>query len=293
MFQYRAHSLKIHSDLEFPELTPENFSAGCDVHIRPGLIEALDDENEVNCRAGLDFCDLEYRGVVRARASNHSIQFQALGAEPARLRLFLLNSAVSAVLIQRGRLVLHAGCVSKGGRAVALAGHSGAGKSTATAALLERGYALVSEDQVVLDGLAVATGYPFLRLWPASFQFLNEDAERFAPLSADCPKRLLPRRLAEGKLRLDRILLLEIGPEIDCQVLNPLDATVALLSHSFQARWGQPGFPAHLRRAHFQACSQLAREVPVVRLRRRAESPGFELFLENLIERIQSHELIS
>ena len=59
-----------------------------------------------------------------------------------------------------GFAVLHAGAVAYAGRAWLLAGPSGAGKTTLTLALLERGFPLLSDDFAPLE-LATGLVYPF------------------------------------------------------------------------------------------------------------------------------------
>jgi serine kinase of HPr protein (carbohydrate metabolism regulator) len=57
-------------------------------------------------------------------------------------------------------MLFHASCVAVGGRAVLIAGDSGAGKSDLALRLIDRGAALVSDDQVVLsaeDGQLIAS----------------------------------------------------------------------------------------------------------------------------------------
>ena len=57
----------------------------------------------------------------------------------------------------RGRRQIHASCVDRDGAGVLLLGRSGAGKSDLALRLLDHGFALVADDQVVLeDGEAAA-----------------------------------------------------------------------------------------------------------------------------------------
>jgi serine kinase of HPr protein (carbohydrate metabolism regulator) len=57
---------------------------------------------------------------------------------------------------------LHASCVAKNGRAVLLAGPSGSGKSDLALRLLDRGFALVSDDRTIVrkDGAKVIASAP-------------------------------------------------------------------------------------------------------------------------------------
>jgi hypothetical protein len=91
-------------------------------------------------------------------------------AGDALLQLALLGPVLAALLQQRGDLVLHASAVEIDGAAVGFLGGRGAGKSTMAAALLRRGYPLLTDDILAVsleDGSPrVLPGFPQLKLWP-------------------------------------------------------------------------------------------------------------------------------
>jgi len=75
----------------------------------------------------------------------------------------LVNHCYARAVLARGHLLLHASAVSWNGRAVALAGPPGAGKSTAALHLVEAGYRFVSNDRLLtkpFDDCVEALGYP-------------------------------------------------------------------------------------------------------------------------------------
>jgi len=75
----------------------------------------------------------------------------------------LINHCYARAVLARGHLLLHASAVSWNGRAAALAGPPGAGKSTTALHLVEAGYRFLSNDRVLakpLDDRVEALGYP-------------------------------------------------------------------------------------------------------------------------------------
>ena len=92
----------------------------------------------------------------------------ARDAEP--VYTYLISQVISVALLQRGIESLHASAVAIDGRAIILVGDSGYGKSTLTAALLQRGAQLVTDDLLVLNekngALHVTPGAFRLKLAP-------------------------------------------------------------------------------------------------------------------------------
>jgi hypothetical protein len=93
------------------------------------------------------------------------------GASERNLRVYLLGSAMGALLHQRGVLPLHANAVEIDGAAVAFSGRSGAGKSTLAAWFADRGHRILCDDVCAIAPGAngspplVLPGVPRLRLW--------------------------------------------------------------------------------------------------------------------------------
>jgi HprK-related kinase B len=75
----------------------------------------------------------------------------------------LINSCFARIVMRGGHLLLHASGVSWNGQTVALAGPPGAGKSTASLQLVERGFRFLSNDRVLArrgETRIEAIGYP-------------------------------------------------------------------------------------------------------------------------------------
>jgi hypothetical protein len=108
---------------------------------------------------------------------------------------YLLGPVMALVLRMRGVPALHAGAVAMDGRAVALVGPAGAGKSTTTAALARRGHAVLADDVLALrlaGGAVLAQpAYPHLRLWPGAVPIALGAHTELPPLTPNWEKRLM------------------------------------------------------------------------------------------------------
>jgi hypothetical protein len=108
---------------------------------------------------------------------------------------YLLGPVFGFLLRLRGVICLHASAIAVDGRAIALIGPAGAGKSTTAAAFAQQGYPALSEDVVALcdrgDSFLVQPGYPLIRLWPESVQALFGSKDALPPLTPNWDKRYL------------------------------------------------------------------------------------------------------
>jgi hypothetical protein len=111
------------------------------------------------------------------------------------LCIYLLGPVMGFVLRQRGTVTLHASSVAFHGRAIALVGEAGAGKSTTAAALAVRGWPVLGEDVCALADLAghyqVLPAYPRVCLWPDSVDFLFSSRDALPLMVAGWEKRFL------------------------------------------------------------------------------------------------------
>ena len=189
------------------------------------------------------------------------------GVRASTIRHLLLDQVLPLALAAEGRLVLHASGLRRHGRAIALAGAAGTGKSTMAAALSGEGWAVMSDDGVLIDdanGAVAVPAYPGLRLWPETLavtgmreRCIGEVAEYSAKL------RVAPAATGDaGAAPLSHIYVLERGGTFGIETLGPRDATAAMLAHLYRADLtDRDGLAAQL-----DACARLVERVPVARL---------------------------
>lgn len=191
------------------------------------------------------------------------------GAEPGRVQAWLLGTAMALLLFQRGDTPLHASAITLPGGAVAIAGDSGAGKSSTARALLGRGHGLLSDDLVLVrprDAL-VQPGLPSLRLFRHIATFFGDAEAQATAWTPDEEKLALDRsdRFDPSPQPLRAVFFLETRPGAAPRA-EPLPAAAAVpLLHRNVFRRRLASFIGHDPQI-FAWASALAATIPCYRL---------------------------
>lgn len=178
---------------------------------------------------------------------------------------YLVGPILGFLLRRRQIVVLHATTVDVAGVAVALVGPSGIGKSTLSAALVQRGHTLVSEDVSALTSRGgqtlVLRGLPFVKLWPDSAARHGE----LPHLTPNWDKRFLAAKTTnDDEVPLRAVMLLDVGDRVDATSMSRRDGLVALVDNVYVPYALRPADRAR----DLDVLSALADRVPVVRLTR-------------------------
>lgn len=165
----------------------------------------------------------------------------ATGASPEEVRLFLLGSAMGALLYQRGLFPLHGSAIETQWGAMIFVGSQGIGKSTLAAQFHRKGYRVLSDDVS-----AVASKPGGLEVLPALAHFrLCADAyERLGVLhdaSFNVDKFVAP--LGEGycshpvPLQAIHVLADQENGEADFKLLRGFDRVKCLLENLYRPQY--------------------------------------------------------
>jgi hypothetical protein len=205
---------------------------------------------------------------------------QHSGVSDQDIRTFLLGSAVGALLIQRGMLVLHGNALEKDGQAIVCLGHSGAGKSTLAYALMQQGWRLLADDLVAVNGEGmVLPGIPRIKLWHDAAKAFGLDPAALPPIREGMNKYLLmgealqraPQAAGPQAAALQAVYLIHQQrhgePEEKEATIRRIQrqqaATLRLRNQAFRPRFvrglGQEG-------ANFMALARLQQRVPLAAL---------------------------
>lgn len=281
---YTAYGLTFSSELTLPELSvPSHKSSKADVAIRFGDVskDGIPGGKQISpyIWTGPECIWLEVPQIARFLVSTgRKILITPMPSiDEASLRVFLLGSALGALLFQRGFLVLHGNAIEIGDKCLICVGPSGIGKSTLTAAFIQRGYRVLADDVVPItkDGLVIP-GFPRIKLWKDVAEKLSIATQGLDRILPELEKFNLPlaERFCDSPRKVGKIYLLS-HHEADTVEITPIkgmDKFSVLRANTYRR-----GFMAgmSLQSAHLRQCSALAGAVAIASLQRPKQ--GFKI----------------
>ena len=267
---YSAFGLRVDSDLDLSGFEPRRPSPdGADVVVRAGPVRTGSDGGG---RVGADADGVLSASVWDGRELTVDVDPTA---DPLYVSAVVTGELFSVVLRQRGMLVLHGSGVSKDGQAVGFIGDSGWGKSTLAASLVERGWELLTDDLLVVDGLgpggiptAVPT-HPSMRLSSEAVERVGAADQAHGQAHALTTKVRVDQSgaFSDRPAPLRRLFVLD--PRLsDRHRATPLSAREAVDEFVRHTRGRRLLTAPSALAAHLGQCAALARRVPTAALRR-------------------------
>lgn len=218
--------------------------------------------------------DCEGKGHFEYSPEGLGIYWQEGGTGPAH---YLQSLGLSLWLEQRGLPCIHANALAVDDVAIGLIAPSQAGKTTLSAALLEHGMQLMTDDMLALyagqDGWTVYPGWPQLRMWPDSAQryvapnkpALAKVHDRFAKRIVDA-ESIGASSFCTGSRPLKQLYLLDRKQstkagqgEVKIETISPSEAMIYLLQNSIL---GDAYQALGLESSRLKALARLVRQVP-------------------------------
>jgi hypothetical protein len=241
-YRYRLYGVIVASAVELPGLPQDGLAhASAEVAIRWGTVP----KDLPNPRAAASYFQaagdvllLDIPGTARYAVSHGcSITIEPYpDAALERVRLFLLGSAMGALMYQRGHLLLHGSAVDAPQGAMIFVGFQGEGKSTLAAHLHRRGYPLLCDDVCALvhdagTGYRVIPSMPQLRLCTDALEHLDRMRAQAQDAAFEVDKYVVslhqPPVLVARCLGAIHLLSSHSGESI---TLAPLRAQIQILS---------------------------------------------------------------
>jgi hypothetical protein len=277
-YRHQVFGLTIVSELECPELLAAAPETLADIQVQlasfaPDPESTSNDADPVQSAPGVYQFQIEGVARYRVEKGERILIDPVPGAAEGDIRLWLLGTALGALLHQRGLLPLHVSVLALDGAAYAFCGESGAGKSTLAAALHRRGLPLLTDDVglVVPAGERVLfyPGFPRIKLWKDALDHFGLDHR---PLIRDLTRAdkyhlRLAADFHDQPLPLRHLYRLERAAD-DAIRIEPLSGHRAI--GLIRDQTYRPEVMRELGKAgeHLRQCGRIARRVRVFRCSR-------------------------
>lgn len=290
--RYTAYNLSVDSEIDLPELFPMHTSNAepADVKIHFGSIapEGLANGQQLGpfLWAAPESLWLQVPQVARFLVDNgNAIRIDPEpGIDEDSIRVFLLGSALGALLFQRGYLVLHGNAIRIGEQCMVCVGHSGAGKSTLAAGFMLRGYDILADDVVPVDNRCQALpGFPRIKLWQDVAGKLNIDTSNLRRISPHTEKFNYPLGEQFNQTALSIRWIYILGSDyidtIEFEAIQGMQRFMPLRNNTYRLSFLNG---LGLKADHLKLCGQLAGQIRLARVIR--PKSGFKL--DNLIDHL-------
>lgn len=307
-FYYRTYGLKIESQLELPELPVIPPCAQPDVVVMtPGIEERLEDATFRRgwLEMGDDKCQITIEGIARYRVEHgQRILLDRRVprdvdpvADPGDIRLFLLGTALGALLHQRHWLPLHVSALKTPGGVWAFTGHSGAGKSTIGAWLhYTQGWPLMTDDVAVIkpheDVPYLHPGPPRVKLWKDALAALGIERQGLVRdlTREDKYHLMLNKGFQDQPHPLKALVMLERaeeGEQASLVRVKGVEAFTSIMTTLYRPEMGNEfNTPEQL----MSECAKLAAKIKVYRFRRPWSLEDMNTSIEPLLHEINQGE---
>lgn len=281
-FFYHAFGLVVDSQIECPELRTSERTSTPDVRICLGEVPLCLSHGTVH-GDWMEGCPEQILLKIN-HVANYWIHDgleivvdAANGALPEDVRIYLLGSAMGALLHQRGLLPFHGSSIRIGQEAITFSGPSGIGKSTLTAALVGRGYRMLADDVSAIsftekDIPMVHPGMPQLKLRDDAGRQLGRNPKNARPLGNHTDKSAYPEHAAFITEALPSKTIYILGKHTEN---NFKEITLKGIDkfHTLRLNTYRPSFVKAMRMEsfHFDLIRKLAEQINVHLLLRPAE----------------------
>ncbi|MFJ7974849.1 aldolase [Peribacillus sp. NPDC096379] len=277
---YKAFGLTISSTIHLPELTQiNNKDRLTDIVIKKEDLtvtwakQFVTNEHYVINENSVIF-QVPHVATYLIRNGNEILFSPLEGSQENEIRIYILGTCMGAVLLQRKILPLHGSAVAIDGKAYAIVGDSGVGKSTLASAFLNNGYRLLSDDVIPVslnkeNIPVVAPAYPQQKLWLESLNQFGMVSSNYQPLVDRDTKFAIPvhSQFANESLPLAGVIELvkTEADEVEMYPIQKMERFLVLFNHTYRNLFIEP---SELIDWHFNTSAKMVKHIDLYRLHR-------------------------
>jgi hypothetical protein len=247
---YKAFGLSVLSDIQFPELVIMREQVEMiDIEIKIEDLTSLyfelsDEPNKFVVKENLVMFQISDIAIFSIQEGKIITVSPMREADRDQIRLLILGTCMSSLLMQRKIFPLHGSAVAINGKAYAFIGDSGAGKSTLASGFLREGYKLLSDDVIAVSlskdesSPFVTPSYPQQKLWQDSLSTFGMDPNDYRSIFGRETKYTVPVSSKYFTTPLPLAGVFELvkseNKEIEMRKIEKLESISTLFKHTFR-----------------------------------------------------------
>lgn len=277
---YHAFGLVISSEIFIQELIPVNNNRKVDVVIEKAdlyliWLEQFEEDDFYKIKPNQLMLHIPEVAIFCIENGNKIIVSPFNENTEDEIRLYLLGTCMGALLMQRKIIPLHGSAIEIDGKAYAILGDCGAGKSTLAKAFLNRGYKLLTDDVIAItfsdkqEAFAMPS-YPQQKLWMESLNHFQLESNQFKPLIDRETKFAIPADVSQfinEKLPLAGMyeLFITENEEISITQVTNMNRFYTVFNQTFRNFFLEE---LGLMEWHFETSAKLVSQVPIYKIER-------------------------
>ena len=278
-YKYKVYGLNISSDILMPELLASNNREDADVNISYGILPK-ETSQEMDAGRNFHFEKEKMWFYIMDVAKYYIHSGTTIIVEPCNnanshdIKAFLLGSAFGMLLIQRNIIAIHGGTIVVNGQAIIITGEQGAGKSTLTSALREKGYFFMADDVSVI-GKRIDTkhiihpGYPQQKLCRDAMEKMGYNIKAFKRIDEGRDKYAIPvhKSFIKEPIQLGAVFEIIIGeePHVKIEEITGTEKLKLLLKNIYRV---EVSHYSGMSPEYFKNCIDIVKRVPCFKIKR-------------------------
>jgi hypothetical protein len=278
-YYYQIYGLNIKSEIELPEAYEISATTNIEVIISYGIMPDFILDKKANGSYSSvfqreyswvyyedegDFLMLHGKEIIVMLANQYNLK---------HIRAIILGTCLGNILYQRETIAIHGGAVVLGDKAVVVSGVSGAGKTTVSMALREKGAKFLADDTVVAiaesENIYAYPGYPQQKMCKDTVTRFGVDINSLIELEEERDKYAveLKKEFCNVKRAIHLLVFLDIaeGDELIVEELQGNDKLQYLLQNQYAIDSFKRG---GMNQTIFRKCVECANQVKMILIAR-------------------------
>ena len=279
-YLYRVYGLNIESEIKMPELSKLDKDSNIDAKINYGTVsDEIKDFIKMGYMANYQKQDMWFNipdlAIYHITNGNQVIIEPYENADNQLIKVYILGSVLGMVLLQNNMVAIHGGGIVINDKGYVFTGDKGAGKSTITTALRQRGYKFVADDVCSIkqgEINKIHPGFGYQKLCDDTMVKLGYNPDDYEPFRSDFNiKYIVPAldAFVNYEVPFKGVFELTVSDEIEnveIEEITGIEKIQRLIKNIFRIEMLQ--YSGGIHSTYFKKCADIAKDIKYYKITR-------------------------